>query len=194
MSRAFIIGNGKSRDGFDLEQLRKHGTIYGCNALYRDFEPDYLIAIDDAITEEIRNSDFPEEKFIYPTFEEQFEHPEFNPFTRLRSNAGMNAMIEALRHGHRELICIGFDFIIQNDLATANVYEGTECYGRETMTSLADGLRRAKYLDWFARKNSVAQYKFILPREKDLRIHPLSSPNIRGMFIDELIPYLNKSG
>ena len=106
----------------------------------------------------------------------------------------MNAMIEALRHGHRELICIGFDFIIQNDLATANVYEGTECYGRETMTSLADGLRRAKYLDWFARKNSVAQYKFILPREKDLRIHPLSSPNIRGMFIDELVPYLNKSG
>ena len=194
MSRAFIIGNGKSRDGFDLEQLRKHGTIYGCNALYRDFEPDYLIAIDDAITEEIRSSDFPEERFIYPAFEEQFEHPEFNPFTRLRSNAGMNAMIEALRHGHRELICIGFDFIIQNDLATANVYEGTECYGRETMTSLADGLRRAKYLDWFARKNNVAQYKFILPREKDLRIHPLSSPNIRGMFIDELVPYLNKCG
>ena len=43
---AFIIGNGKSRENFDLEQLRPHGHIYGCNALYRNFAPDYLIAID----------------------------------------------------------------------------------------------------------------------------------------------------
>ena len=98
MSTAFIIGNGKSREGFDLNSLRPFGKIYGCNALYRDFEPDYLVAIDDTITEEIRASSFPKEKFIYPSFEEQFESPEFNPFTRLRSNAGMNAMIEALRH------------------------------------------------------------------------------------------------
>ena len=192
MSTAFIIGNGRSRDGFDLEQLRQYGKIYGCNALYRDFEPDYLIAIDKAITEEIESSSFPQEKFISPAFEEQFEHPEFNPFTRLRSNAGMNAMIEALRHGHREIICIGFDFITQNELATANVYDGTNAYGPETRTSLQDGLRRAKYLDWFAKKNHVAQYRIVLPRIKDLRVHPFSSPNIRGMFLDELMPYLNK--
>lgn len=194
MSRAFIIGNGKSRDGFDLEQLREHGTIYGCNALYRDFKPDYLIAIDDAITEEIKGSDFPQDKFIYPPFEEQFEHPEFNPFTRLRSNAGMNAMIEALKHGHRELVCLGFDFIIQNDLATDNVYEGTECYGRETKTNLADGLRRAKYLEWFAKKHTNVNFKLLLPRVDNLTIHPLNSPNIRGMFLDELPSYLNISG
>jgi len=191
LSRAFIIGNGKSREGFDLEQLRKCGTIYGCNALYRDFSPDYLIAIDEAITEEIKASDFPPEKFIYPEFEEQFEHPEFNPFTRLRSNAGMNAMIEALKHGHRELICIGFDFIIQNDLATDNIYEGTECYGRETKTNLADGLRRAKYLEWFAKKHMNVNFKLLLPRMENLTIHPLNSSNIRGMFLDELMPYLN---
>jgi hypothetical protein len=193
MSRAFIIGNGKSREGFDLEQLREHGKIYGCNALYRDFEPDYLIAIDDAITQEIRASNFPAEKFIYPSFEEQFEHPEFNPFTRLRSNAGMNAMIEALRHGHRELVCIGFDFIIQNELATSNMYDGTNAYELKTRTSLQDGLRRALYMNWFAKKNNVAQFRMILPRIDNLKIHPLSSPNIRGMFLDELLPYLNKS-
>ncbi len=193
MSRAFIIGNGKSREGVDLEQLRQYGKIYGCNALYRDFEPDYLIAIDDAITQEIRASSFPKEKFIYPSFEEQFEHPEFNPFTRLRSNAGMNAMIEALRHGHRELVCIGFDFIIQNELATSNMYDGTNAYELKTKTSLQDGLRRALYLNWFAKKNNVAQFRMILPRIDNLKIHPLSSANIRGMFLDELLSYLNKS-
>lgn len=192
MSTAFIIGNGKSREGFDLGSLKPFGKIYGCNALYRDFEPDYLIAIDDAITEEIRASNFPKEKFIYPSFEEQFEDPQFNPFTRLRSNAGMNAMIEALRHGHRELICIGFDFVIQNDLALSNMYDGTNAYELKTRTSLQDGLRRSLYLNWFAKKNYVAQFKMILPRIKKLQIHQLSSPNIRGMFLDELQPYLNK--
>ena len=39
---AFIIGNGKTRKGFDLETLRGKGTTYGCNAVYRDFDPDYI--------------------------------------------------------------------------------------------------------------------------------------------------------
>ena len=192
-NRAFIIGNGASRDGFDLEQLRPYGEIYGCNALYRDFEPDWLVAIDQAITEEIQESDFPKEKFIHPIMEEQFEHPEFNPFTRLRSNAGMNAMIEALKRGKRELICLGFDFIINDSISTSNVYDGSNAYGPETRTSVADNVRRVKYLDWFATKNNVAQFRMILPRIKNLKVHKMNSVNIRGMFIDELVPYLNKN-
>lgn len=49
----FCIGNGESRKGFDLEQLRPFGKIYGCNALYRDFMPDALIAVDHGIMHEI---------------------------------------------------------------------------------------------------------------------------------------------
>jgi len=192
-NRAFIIGNGASRDGFDLEQLRPYGEIYGCNALYRDFEPDWLVAIDQAITEEIQESDFPKEKFIHPIMEEQFEHPEFNPFTRLRSNAGMNAMIEALKRGKRELICLGFDFIINDSISISNVYDGSNAYGPETRTSVADNVRRVKYLDWFATKNNVAQFRMILPRTKNLKVHKMNSTNIRGMFIDELMSYLNKN-
>ena len=53
VKRVFCIGNGESRQGFDLEQLRKHGTIYGCNAIYRDFMPDVLTAVDHGIMHEI---------------------------------------------------------------------------------------------------------------------------------------------
>ena len=53
MKRVFCIGNGESRKGFDLETLRKHGTIYGCNAIYRDFMPDVLTAVDHGIMHEI---------------------------------------------------------------------------------------------------------------------------------------------
>ena len=49
----FCIGNGESRTGFDLEKLRPHGKIYGCNALYRDFMPDVLTAVDHGIMHEI---------------------------------------------------------------------------------------------------------------------------------------------
>ena len=53
MSRVFCIGNGESRKGFDLESLRPHGNIYGCNAIYRDFLPDVITAVDHGIMHEI---------------------------------------------------------------------------------------------------------------------------------------------
>ena len=53
MKRVFCIGNGESRKGFDLEKLRPHGKIYGCNAIYRDFMPDVLTAVDHGIMHEV---------------------------------------------------------------------------------------------------------------------------------------------
>ena len=58
MKRVFCIGNGESRKVLDLETLRPHGKIYGCNALYRDFTPDRLSAVDAGIMHEIYNSGF----------------------------------------------------------------------------------------------------------------------------------------
>ncbi len=57
MKIAFVIGNGQSRSHFNLNTLRGKGTIYGCNALYRDFMPDVLVATDDKIREEIELSE-----------------------------------------------------------------------------------------------------------------------------------------
>ena len=58
MKRVFCIGNGESRKVLDLEKLRPHGKIYGCNALYRDFTPDVLCAVDSGIMHEIYNSGY----------------------------------------------------------------------------------------------------------------------------------------
>ena len=43
---AFVLGNGTSRDGIDLEEISKIGKVYACNAVYRTFAPDYLVAVD----------------------------------------------------------------------------------------------------------------------------------------------------
>jgi len=65
MKRVFLIGNGESRKDFDLEKLRQHGKIYGCNALYRDFTPDVLIAVDHGIMHEVYQSGYCYENETY---------------------------------------------------------------------------------------------------------------------------------
>jgi len=57
-TRVFCIGNGESRQSIDLIKLRPHGKIYGCNALYRDFTPDVLTAVDQGIMHEIYQSGY----------------------------------------------------------------------------------------------------------------------------------------
>ena len=65
MKRVFIIGNGESRKGFDLAKLRQHGTIYGCNAIYREFMPDVITAVDHGIMHEIYHAGVAD---IIPTY------------------------------------------------------------------------------------------------------------------------------
>ena len=50
---AYCIGNGPSRKDFDLNRLKATGQTYGCNALYRDFVPDFIFSIDSPVTLEM---------------------------------------------------------------------------------------------------------------------------------------------
>ena len=68
MATAYIIGNGPSRKGLDLNTL--DGTIFGCNALFRDYPADYLVSGDSTIIKEICESDYPaDNKCIFPDFD-----------------------------------------------------------------------------------------------------------------------------
>jgi uncharacterized CHY-type Zn-finger protein len=46
MTAAFVLGNGVSRQAVDLAALYDCGTVYGCNAIYREFTPHVLISTD----------------------------------------------------------------------------------------------------------------------------------------------------
>lgn len=48
------IGNGLSREDLDLKQFRYKGITAGCNDLYLDFEPDYLITLDHLVSRRIK--------------------------------------------------------------------------------------------------------------------------------------------
>lgn len=53
-----VIGNGKSRQHMDLNRIKEKAWTFGCNALYRDFAPDFLLTIDPHCTHEILDSDY----------------------------------------------------------------------------------------------------------------------------------------
>ena len=65
MDKAFCIGNGTSRLGFDLNKLRGKGTIMGCNAIYREFKPDVLVCVDNGIMHEAYQSGIASEVDFY---------------------------------------------------------------------------------------------------------------------------------
>jgi len=58
IDKAFILGNGPSRPK-DIEWLNNlEGVTYGCNAIYRDWQPDFLVANDWTMVVEIINSTY----------------------------------------------------------------------------------------------------------------------------------------
>jgi hypothetical protein len=60
---AVCLGNGQSRSGLDLNKLKDYATVIGCNAIYRDFSPDVLIALDSRMAHEIyRNANLQKSK------------------------------------------------------------------------------------------------------------------------------------
>ena len=187
---AFIIGNGTSRKDFDLNKLRGAGTIIGCNALYREFEPDLLVSIDAGIIEEILESDFPKDRFIVPELDECWEPADCNP-NRPRSNAGMNAMFEAVKRGHNVLVCFGFDFLVWDKTqSVSNVYEGSQNYGPENKANFADNHGRIRYLAWFAKKNPTISLVFVFPPNYNLTTIP-ECDNILYVTYDLLIKNLH---
>ena len=157
---AIIVGNGTSRKEIDLNELVGEGTIYGCNALYRDFTSyDHLVAIDDAMIEEIKN----DSKAIIPPVDERYESSEYSPMVRRRSNAGMNAMYEAIKASHNILYCLGFDFLLEGDVSVDNIYKGSKNYGPETRSNVSDNYNRVKYLEWFTNRFRDTQFVFVIP-------------------------------
>ena len=206
---AYIIGNGASRQPFDLMILRGKGTVFGCNALYRDFSftspkyvlPDFLVAIDDAITVEIESSNFPSNRVIIPPENEKWEPVElhwgrsatkdWNP-ARPRSNAGMNAILEAIKKGYGDLYIFGFDsLVVDNKVALSNLYDGTDCYGYDTRANLQDTRNRMTFLGWVIEKNPDTHFTFCYPKDMiDSGVYLPQAPNVSISNFDEMMSKL----
>ena len=165
MKRVFCIGNGTSRQRFDLEQLRPHGKIYGCNALYRDFKPDVLISVDNGIMHEIYQSGFAKEVECW-----------FRNWTKVPA-AHYEMMLHAgLNLAEVEKVKKEWDGLYENDKgnATEFVLHGSNLSGIATI--LRRGGEKVKqqvdksysYVSWIYDGDKSNSLQDICPENRDL--------------------------
>jgi len=161
MNSACIIGNGPSRKTFDLEHIGNVMKTYGCNAIYRDYIPHYLISMDWHIVEEILNNEIHYKTTFYTQDCAQFnnmpverkENIEWLKPMNKRLDSGNSALEVALSHEYETIYMIGFDYNTNDKLP--NVYHGTSNYARNSTVPAAESMAR----EWQQRlRNLVKQY------------------------------------
>jgi len=140
---AYIIGNGPSRKGFDLNSLKTTGQTYGCNALYRDFIPDYIFSVDTKMTVKMLE-DKVYEKCIHYTPALEVNRPHGKDKLHLTPNnphwiSGNQAFWTAAVHGHKNIYLIGFDFRQYGKDQFNNIYQDTENYGPRHDDNIFEG-------------------------------------------------------
>ena len=132
MSAAFVLGNGVSRLSVDLNQLKQHGRIYGCNALYREFVPDVLISTDKAIAHTIQNSGYAEKHLMYTRKPLPGLGARSVPQSYFGYSSGPIAVGLAAMDRHLAVYLIGFDMGPNTNNRFNNVYADTEFYRKSS--------------------------------------------------------------
>ena len=126
---AFVLGNGTSRKLINLEQLKTKGTVYGCNALYREFAPDFLVAVDTKMVLEINKASYQHSHPVWTNPNRAFNKMNgFNFFQTSKGwSSGPTALWLASTHSTDVIYIIGFDYAgIDNKVN--NIYADTFNY------------------------------------------------------------------
>lgn len=160
MKTAFVIGNGPSREAIDLYSLK--GVTWGCNALYRDYAPDYLVAVDPMMQREILSANYHETHKVVFKRTKAYDftpHPnitEWRPAKGAPNNSGTTAVYYATTHGARRVFLLGFD------ISKENVYDGTNCYNPKRYMKLFPSNWKV-IVDWQQRNSSLEIIRVINP-------------------------------
>lgn len=127
---AIVIGNGTSRQRFDLTIFKpKKIQTYGCNALYRDFAPDFLITTGSDIAREVRQSGYADTNVVYGTPDNILKYPgTFHIIPQNPSwNSGALATYLACFDGHDKIYLLGHDGLDTPGYFD-NLYKDTNAY------------------------------------------------------------------
>lgn len=155
MNLACVIGNGPSRKQFDLDTIHHTMYTYGCNALYRDFLPNYLVSMDFTMVDEIiknnvhkRCSFYTQHKNRIDKLAEEGEPIYFFEGQPMTHDSGTSAL-ELAANTNDVIYMIGFDYTENDNLP--NIYHGTSNYAVNATIPAAHDLTSR----WKSRLRSV---------------------------------------
>ena len=157
---AFVLGNGTSRRPINPEDLRTYGNIYGCNALYRTFDPDYLVAVDTKMILEINKSGYQKKHEVWTNPNKAYQRMQgFNYFQPSKGwSSGPTALWLASQHGYETIYILGFDYKgLEDGKRLNNMYADTHNYKKSTdgATFFGNWLRQTKSV---VQEHSKIQY------------------------------------
>ena len=132
MSRAFVLGNGLSRQGIDLNLLKSLGPVYGCNALYREFTPDVLVSTDVPISEAIQNTGYAQRNRMYTRRPLPDMGAERIPQDYFGFSSGPAAVAIAALDRNVAIYLVGFDRGPTKHGKFNNCYADTEFYKKSS--------------------------------------------------------------
>tara|TARA_Y100000385_G_C12959923_1_gene579318 strand:+ start:68 stop:826 length:759 start_codon:yes stop_codon:yes gene_type:complete len=146
---SFVLGNGMSRATIEPEELKKYGPIYGCNALYRTFKPDYLIAVDVKMVLEINKSMYQQKNQVWTNYNKSYERLQhLNYFQPGKGwSSGPTALWLSAQHRHKKIYILGFDYQgLQEGQKFNNVYASTPNYktAQDSATYYGNWLRQTQ--------------------------------------------------
>lgn len=125
---AFVLGNGTSRRGLDIQRLLALAPVYGCNALYQEHAVTALVATDTPIATRIQQSGYSQQHRFYT----RRPLPDFGALTvpsRYHGySSGPVAVAVALEDHCTPLYLVGFDLGPNHHGRFNNVYAGQEFY------------------------------------------------------------------
>ena len=188
-SSGFVLGNGVSRLEIDASKLLDCGTVYGCNAIYREFSPHYLISVDTKMINEIVETG-------YHTTHEVWTNPNRGLTTKKHLNffnphrgwsSGPTALWFACTQHHREIFILGFDYQGTHGKFN-NVYADTKNYKKSSEAATYFG-------NWLNQTESVIRehrhIKFVRVIEENAFIPDLleSLPNLTHI---SYVDFINK--
>ena len=129
---AFVLGNGTSRKDINHHNLKKYGTVYGCNALFREFAPDHLVCVDTKMVTEINDAQYQHKHNVWSNRNKLTER---TPGIKIIDpnkgwSSGPTALMIASQHGHKVIYIMGFDYvgIGEQQEKVNNIYAGTKNY------------------------------------------------------------------
>lgn len=125
---AFVLGNGRSRLALDPALLAASGSVYGCNALYREFAPQVLVATDRPIATAIQSSGYALRHRFYTRKPLAGQGALTVPECYYGFSSGPIAVGLAAADGHRRVYLVGFDLGGLPGQLFNNVYADTEFY------------------------------------------------------------------
>jgi hypothetical protein len=134
-SIAFVLGNGESRKGIEINDLMEIGTVFACNAVYRTHRPHFLVAVDPKMILEIAETDYMVHNKVWSNFNAQYNKNQkildhcnwFKP--SLGWSSGPTALRMACDHGFKDIYILGFDYQGHKENSKNNRYKLNNIFG-----------------------------------------------------------------